>query len=165
MAARFMVKRGGDDTKLTHLASQIVTTTERATQILNDLLDVTRLAFGTEIPVAKARMDMGQLGLQLVDEMRTVSNGRAIEISIVGDTEGEWDQARMGQVLSNLIGNALQYSPETVLCLSTSPVRKRTCAFPCIMMATRSPPAKPAERGDRQAGALAEYGSLAGGPF
>ena len=44
--------------------------------------------------------------------MRTVSNGRAIEISIVGETEGQWDKARIGQVLSNLIGNALQYSPE-----------------------------------------------------
>ena len=58
-----------------------------------------------------ARPDM-LLGLQLVEESRTVSNGRAIEISIVGETEGQWDKARIGQVLSNLIGNALQYSPE-----------------------------------------------------
>lgn len=112
MAARFLVQRGGADPKLTLVASQIVATTERATQILNDVLDVTLAAFGTEIPVVKALMDMGQLGIQLVEEMRTVSNGRAIEISIVGETEGEWDKARMGQVLCNLIDNALQYSSE-----------------------------------------------------
>jgi signal transduction histidine kinase len=112
MAARFMVKRGGADPKLMLLASQIVTTTERATQILNDLLDATRLAFGTDLPVARAAMDMSELGSQLVDEMRTVSNGRAIELSIAGETEGKWDKTRIGQVLSNLIGNALQYSPE-----------------------------------------------------
>ena len=112
MAARLMVERGGTDPKQALLASQIVTTTERATQILNDLLDVTLTAFGTDIPVVKAPMDMGQLGIQLVDEMRTVSNGQPIEISIVGETEGEWDKGRIGQVLSNLIGNALQYSPE-----------------------------------------------------
>jgi len=112
MAARQMVKRGGTDPKQMLLASQIVTTTERATQILNEIFDVTLAAFGTDIPVVKARMDMGQLGLQLVEESRTVSNGRAIEISIVGKTEGQWDKARIGQVLSNLIGNALQYSPE-----------------------------------------------------
>jgi signal transduction histidine kinase len=112
MAARQMVKRGGSDPKQTLLASQIVTTTERAAQILNDLLDVTRTVFGADIPVVKAPMDMGQLGLQLVDEMRTVSSGRAIEISLAGKTEGEWDKARIGQVLSNLIGNALQYSSE-----------------------------------------------------
>ena len=44
MAARLMVERGGTDPKQALLASQIVTTTERATQILNDLLDVTLTA-------------------------------------------------------------------------------------------------------------------------
>ena len=112
MAARFMVERGGTDPRQALLASQIVTTTERATQILNDLLDLTLTQFGTDIPVVKAPMDMGQLGIQLVDEMRTVSYSRPIEISVVGETEGEWDKGRIGQVLSNLIGNALQYSPE-----------------------------------------------------
>lgn len=112
MAARQMVKRGGTDPKQILLASQIVTTTERATQILNDVLDVTLAAFGTEIAVVTAPMDMGQLSIQLVEELRTASNGRAIEIGIDGETEGEWDKGRIGQVLSNLIGNALQYSPE-----------------------------------------------------
>jgi signal transduction histidine kinase len=112
MAARHMVKRGGTDPKQTLLASQIVSTTERATQILNDLLDITRSAFGTEFPITKAPMDMGQLGLQLAEEMRTVSDGRVIEINITGETLGEWDKARIGQMLSNLMGNALQYSPE-----------------------------------------------------
>ena len=112
MAARRMVNLGGTDPKQTLLASHIVTTTERATQILNDLLDITLTAFGTDIPVVKAPMDMGQLATQLVDEMRTVSNSQPIEISIVGETGGEWDKGRIGQVLSNLIGNALQYSPE-----------------------------------------------------
>lgn len=71
MAARHMVKRGGSDPDQTLLASQIVKTTERATQILNDLLDITRSALGTDIPITKAPMDMGQLGLQLAEEMRT----------------------------------------------------------------------------------------------
>ena len=111
MAARAMVKRAENDPKQVLLASQIVTRTERATQILNDLLDVTLTQFGTEIPMARVPMDMGQLGFQLVDEMRAVSVGQPIEISVVGKTEGDWDKGRIGQVLSNLIGNALQYSP------------------------------------------------------
>ncbi len=113
MAARHMVKHSAADPHQTRLASQIVSTTERATHILNDLLDITRSAFGTDIPVAKTAMDLGPLGLQIAEEVRTISNGRAIDITIVGDTSGEWDHTRMGQVLSNLIGNALQYSPES----------------------------------------------------
>jgi signal transduction histidine kinase len=112
MAARHIVKSGGTDPNQARLASQIVTTTERATQILNDLLDITRGAFGVDIPTAKAPMDMGQLGLQLAEEMRTASDARVIEINVAGETSGDWDKARMGQMLSNLIGNALQYSPE-----------------------------------------------------
>jgi signal transduction histidine kinase len=110
MAAQALVRMASPDTKQKVLASQIVDTTERGIQILNDLLDITRSSFGTEIPVVKAPMDMGQLGVQLVDEMRAFSKGRDIQIHIAGDTAGEWDRARIGQVFSNLLGNALQYS-------------------------------------------------------
>ena len=110
MVARAIVKMGAPDSRQTILASQIVDTTDRATEILNDLLDITRSAFGTEVPLVKAPMDMGELGVQLVDEMRALSTCRRIEINIVGDVKGEWDRSRMGQVFSNLIGNAIQYS-------------------------------------------------------
>ena len=43
--------------------------------------------------------------------MRSLSEVRQIKVVTSGKTEGEWDQARLGQVFSNLIGNALQYSP------------------------------------------------------
>ena len=112
MVARAIVRMGAPDSRQTILASQIVSTTDRATEILNDLLDITRSAFGTEVPLVKAPMDMGELGVQLVDEMRALSTCRRIEINIVGDVKGEWDRSRMGQVFSNLIGNAMQYSPD-----------------------------------------------------
>ena len=111
MAAQVMVNMGAPDARQTMLASQIVNTTQRATQILDDLLDITRSAFGTDIPVVKLPMDMGQLGIELADEMRALAGGRRIEVNVVGDTDGEWDRARIGQVFSNLIGNAIQYSP------------------------------------------------------
>ena len=76
MVARAIVRMGVPDSKQTILASQIVDTTDRATEILNDLLDITRSAFGTEVPLVKAPMDMGELGVQLVDEMRALSTCR-----------------------------------------------------------------------------------------
>ena len=38
-------------------------------------------------------MDMGHLGVQLVEEMRSLAKGRTIEINVVGETEGAWDKA------------------------------------------------------------------------
>jgi signal transduction histidine kinase len=111
MAAQAMVKIGEPGAKQTVLASRILDTTQRATQILNDLLDVTRSAFGTDLPVKRGSMDMGELGRELTDEMQTLGDGHQIRIEVVGDTRGDWDRGRIGQVFSNLLGNAIQYSP------------------------------------------------------
>ena len=111
MTARRMSSRDTPDSRQNMLAGQIALTMERATAILDDLLELTRSAFGSEIPLVRTPMRMEDLGAQLVDEMRMLSNGRRIEISTQGDTQGEWDKVRLGQVFSNLIGNALQHSP------------------------------------------------------
>lgn len=97
MAARAMVERGGTDARQLLLASQIVTTTERATQILNDLLDVTLSAFGTDIPVVRAPMDMGQLGTQLAEEWRTVYDSRAIEVDVAGTLKASGPRLAWGR--------------------------------------------------------------------
>ena len=110
MAAEAMVRNGISDERQRKLASHIVETTQRATAILNDLLDITRSAFGSDFPMKKASMDLGELANQLVEEMRAISRGCSIEIQTIGNAVGSWDRIRIGQVLSNLIGNAIQYS-------------------------------------------------------
>jgi signal transduction histidine kinase len=49
---------------------------------------------------------------QLVGEIRAQHLEADIRLETTGDTEGEWDCIRMGQVLSNLISNAVQYGPK-----------------------------------------------------
>lgn len=110
MTARSMVKRGVAGSRDSMLSGQIAKAMERAASILDDLLEVTRSAFGSELPLVRTSMNMGELGTELVEEMRILSGGKKIEIKITGDTEGEWDRSRIGQVFSNLIGNAIQYS-------------------------------------------------------
>jgi signal transduction histidine kinase len=92
------------------LSSQISESASRISTLVNDLLDVTRARFGAGIPAVRAPMDMEFVGRQLVEEMRIVYPKRTILLEVSGNLKGQWDKARVGQVFSNLIGNAVQYS-------------------------------------------------------
>jgi signal transduction histidine kinase len=110
MAAKRMAQSPSSDPKQAKVVSEIVKTTDRATRILDDLLDLTRSSFGTEMPLAKVQTSMAALCEEIAGEFRSIHEKRRVEIEVGGDPVGSWDPARMGQVLSNLIGNAIQYS-------------------------------------------------------
>lgn len=110
MAAQWMKRSGPTDTKQAKVVSDLVKTTDRATRILDDLLDLTRSSFGTDIPIAKSQTDMAALCQAIADELRSINEKQVLTVTHEGDPSGFWDAARMGQVLSNLMGNAIQYS-------------------------------------------------------
>ena len=109
MTSELMVKRGTLDVKETASALQIKDSMTRAIGILNDLLDITRVQFGSEINVARVRLDASVLSKQLVNEMRAFYPGRIVTLETSGSLDVDWDESRMGQVLSNLIGNAIAH--------------------------------------------------------
>jgi signal transduction histidine kinase len=111
MAARRMTTSNADLSHMQMMAGQIALTMERATAILDDLLELTRSALGSEMPLRVSTMDMNTLGEQIVEEICAQHEDRQILVIASGDTKGEWDRSRLGQALSNLVGNALQYSP------------------------------------------------------
>ncbi|RYZ25385.1 MAG: glycosyltransferase, partial [Propionibacteriaceae bacterium] len=59
--------------------------------------------------IIRQQMDMAFVCRQLVQEMRSLHPGRTFVIKSSGDTIGLWDRPRIGQVFSNLLGNAVQY--------------------------------------------------------
>jgi signal transduction histidine kinase len=93
----------------TMLSKKVLECTDRMGALINDLLDVTRARFGAGLPVARAMMNMGFVAEQVIDEVRTVHPHRAIDLTMSGILVGEWDKARIGQIFSNLLNNAMQY--------------------------------------------------------
>lgn len=110
ISAQMLLGMGAVNERQTAITKQVSESASRITQIVNDLLDVTRARFGSGLPVIRAPMDMGFVSRQLVHEMQFANPTRTILLETSGDLQGEWDKARIGQVLSNLIGNAVQYS-------------------------------------------------------
>ncbi|RKH11946.1 PAS domain S-box protein [Corallococcus sp. CA053C] len=93
-------------------AARILSAAERATRMIRDLLDFTQARMGGGIPVQAAPCDFHALMLQVVEEARTAHPERTLLLEQEGDGQGVWDSDRMAQVLSNILGNALKYSPE-----------------------------------------------------
>jgi signal transduction histidine kinase len=60
------------------------------------------------------KTDIVHICLGAVEELRTKYPERTVEFSAKGNREGFWDGARIAQVFSNLVGNALQHSTQAV---------------------------------------------------
>jgi signal transduction histidine kinase len=81
-------------------------------RLIEDLLDLTRARLGGGIPVHRERIDLGNVCRETVEEARALHADRKIELEIDGDVTGEWDPARLSQMLANLVSNALQHGDE-----------------------------------------------------
>jgi signal transduction histidine kinase len=111
-SAKFMLETQELEEPHLTLTKRIVSSTTRMNQMVGALLDFTRSRLGGGIPVDPASMNMGKVVHDVVNEISAAHPDRKIEISARGSLKGEWDCARMTQVLTNLVANALEHGSE-----------------------------------------------------
>jgi signal transduction histidine kinase len=97
------------NTRATKITSRIYTSVKRASRIVGDLLDFTRSQLGPGLPVSKAMGDAALALDRVVEELRMVNPTATVRVESPGSAVGFYDVARLEQVFSNLIGNALQH--------------------------------------------------------
>ena len=90
---------------------RIQSSAERAVRLVKDLLDFTQARLGGGLRVERRPLELAPLLLQLVLELEAAHPERTIELQRTGNTRGEWDGDRIAQVVTNLVANALKYSP------------------------------------------------------
>ena len=77
--------------------------------MIRDLLEYTRTRLGRGIPVARRSCDLGAICEAALDEMKAGHPAREFRLETSGELGGSFDAARLQQVLSNLLGNAIEH--------------------------------------------------------
>ncbi|GMT97759.1 hypothetical protein KH5H1_18780 [Corallococcus caeni] len=86
---------------------------DRLTRLIGDMLDVSRLQSG-RFALTVAPMDLVGLAREVVERIQSTRPERQGLLSLevpAGALVGRWDEQRLDQLLTNLVENALRYSP------------------------------------------------------
>ena len=106
MATHLVTK---DDAGSVEAISMIETSTDAIIRLVNDLIDFSLGAMGGAMLLKRGPVNMEELCREVVAAYRTTHPGRTLRFHSDSDVTGVWDAARIRQVVSNLLGNALQH--------------------------------------------------------
>jgi signal transduction histidine kinase len=107
--AAFLAASAGDDQRQARAAARILSSAHRMERLIGDLLDLTRARLGGVIPLKPVPTDLQRLCEEVLLEMQAAHPGAVMHVRVAGDVTGEWDPDRLAQVVSNLVGNAIQH--------------------------------------------------------
>lgn len=100
--------------------------TTRMRSMIDDLYVFARARLGNELPINLSPQDMGKICRDAVEEMRVLYPEAVIHVETVGDLSGTWDGGRMGQLLFNLLSNAVRYGAGAILVHAVGDARRVT---------------------------------------
>ena len=86
---------------------------KRLAALINDLLDISRIESG-RIQMEQAPTSILDIVTQRIDEIRPQADEKSIQLDLTAPESVPQifgDEARMGQVFTNLIGNAIKFTP------------------------------------------------------
>jgi signal transduction histidine kinase len=119
--ANFLMRANDIPSKYVLAATRMFNSGQRMNKLIADLIDFTRTHLGAGIPIKAKKMNLTEVCMNVVDELRTSHPERIIDFNSFSREDLFGDDNRLAQVLSNLIGNALQYgAPHEPICVRMS---------------------------------------------
>ena len=107
---RRLVSGDRDRTGFKAAASLIVKHSDRLADLLTTLFDIRCLEAGV-LSISRWPMDLRALVRDVADSLRPTAR-HEIRVDADETVIGEWDERRIRQVVTNLLANAMKYSPE-----------------------------------------------------
>lgn len=110
------------DSRSLHMAVTMRSSLDAMNELVRDMLDFTGARLGARMQVRPKEMDLLALCHEVLTEIRTIHSTRTFILDTGnGDLTGRWDNGRLRQLISNLLGNAIQHgSSDTPVTLTAS---------------------------------------------
>jgi His Kinase A (phospho-acceptor) domain/PAS domain len=105
MSAAALLRRAELGERDAEKATVIIRGGQRMQRMITQLLDFTRARLGGGFPIEPKPADLGEVCRNVVEEFEA-----NIQLEVEGDVTGTWDEDRLAEVLSNLVGNAIAYA-------------------------------------------------------
>jgi signal transduction histidine kinase len=90
-------------------AAPIMNAAIRIRGIVEQVVDFSRAQANGVMPVHRVPGNLAEQLAKVMQETQVRSPDRVLRLECTGDFNGSWDEGRMGQLLSNLLANALLY--------------------------------------------------------
>lgn len=94
---------------------------KRMNFLINNLLELTELRLCGGMPIEKKEIDLTEHTQKIVQELKLAYADADIQLKAEETLKGEWDPLRLGQMITNLITNAIRYGkPDTPVYVNLS---------------------------------------------
>jgi PAS domain S-box-containing protein len=108
---RSRLKHGGDE-QAQHFLERMDMQLNKLTKLINDLLDISKMQAG-KLPLQKEMFRLDEVVREIVENLQAVTPTHKLRLEEIMEVEVYGDRDRIGQVVINLLTNAIKYSPES----------------------------------------------------
>jgi signal transduction histidine kinase len=107
---RAMYAGTGEPDRVAQKLKTVTRATERLGELVNRLLDVSRITSGG-LDLVREEFDLGDLAAEVVQRFRETSReaGSAVGVAAPTPVRGRWDRTRVDTIITNLLSNAIKY--------------------------------------------------------